>query len=262
VWLENPEGPEAKCISCGRKEPLIRQCVFAGVGSTKTNGDAEGRVWSDPHTISDGEDVLKPGNALGATDAAAGQWARAAAAILGGKEVSARRRLWIVSFATVQNDKYLEAVEYEIPFPNTLDDRKVQESAESIRRWQKEGWKLVRKATPRNTVRKHLEVPPVVAAVRAQVEAAVSKKAGQLISQGDDAWEQAAREYRPMMTAVAKSLSPGYTTVALRRRREIAAVKPDMRPETQQMKRLAGRGEGTSDSNGTVHRSPDTPEVR
>jgi hypothetical protein len=31
-----------------------------------------------------------------------------------------------------------------------------------------------------------------------------------------------------MMAAVAKSLSPGYVTAALARRREIASLKPDM----------------------------------
>ena len=58
-WLDNPEEPEANCISCGRKESLIRQCVFAGIGSTKTDGeDGQGRIWSDPHIIRDGKDLL------------------------------------------------------------------------------------------------------------------------------------------------------------------------------------------------------------
>ncbi len=232
VWLDNPGEPQANCISCGRREPLVRQCVFAGIGSTKTDADGEGRVWSDPHTITDGEDVLKPSNALGAADAAAGQWTKIAAGILGGKEAHAKRRLWVVGFATVQNDKYLEAMEYGIPFPNPLDDRKVQESVQKIERWQKEGWNLVRKARPRGTSRKHLEIPPMLAAVRAHVEAKLSEKAAVLISGGEHAWEQAAREYSPMMTVVAKSLSPGFTTAALRRRRHIEYVKPDMREKT------------------------------
>jgi len=217
--------------------------VFAGVGSTKTDGDGEGRVWSDPHTIRDSEHILKPSNALGAADAAAGQWAEIAAGILGGKEARAKRSSWVVGFATVQNDKYLEAMEYEIAFPNTLDDGKVQESVEKVERWQKEGWKLVRKARPRETSRKHLEIPPMVAAVRPHVEAKVSEKAGELITQSGDAWERAAKEYSPMMAAVARSLSPGYTTAALRRRQEIANVRPDMRPTTAAAEK-AGRKKG------------------
>ncbi|HUY14521.1 MAG TPA: type I-E CRISPR-associated protein Cse1/CasA [Terriglobia bacterium] len=243
VWLDNPVEPQANCISCGRKQPLIRQCVFAGIGSTKTDDDGQGRVWSDPHTISDGEDVVKPSDALGATDAAAGQWTKIAAGILGGKKANGKRNLWIVGFATVKNDKYLEAMEYEVPLSSTLDDRQVAESVETIERWRKEGWKLARKAKPRGTSRKHLEIPPTIAAVRPHVETTVSEKLGELISQGGDAWEQAAREYSPMMAAVAKSLSPGFTTAALRRRREIANVRPNMRPDTAAAGR-AGRKKG------------------
>jgi hypothetical protein len=243
VWLDNPQEPDANCISCGRKAPLIRQCVFAGVGSAKTDENGLGRVWSDPHTITDGEDVIKPSNALGATDAAAGQWARIAAGILREKKPNGKRGLWVVSFATVQNDKYLEAMEYEIPLPSTLDDRQVAESVETIDMWQKEGRKLAGKAKPRGTSRRHLEIPPMVAAVRPHVEAKVSGKVGELISRGRDAWEQAAREYRPMMAAVAKSLSPGYTTAALRRRRQIVNVRPNMQPGTPPAGR-AGRKKG------------------
>lgn len=243
VWLDSPQEPDANCISCGRKAPLIRQCVFAGVGSAKTDDNGQGRVWSDPHTITDGEDVVKPSNALGATDAAAGQWARIAAGILREKKPNGKRGLWVVSFATVQNDKYLEAMEYEIPLPSTLDDRQVAESVETIDMWQKEGRKLAGKAKPRGTSRRHLEIPPMVAAVRPHVEAKVSGKVGELISRGRDAWEQAAREYRPMMAAVAKSLSPGYTTAALRRRRQIVNVRPNMQPGTPPAGRV-GRKKG------------------
>ncbi len=35
-----------------------------------------------------------------------------------------------------------------------------------------------------------------------------------------------------MMAAVAQSLSPGYTTAALRRRHEIANVRPNMQPSS------------------------------
>ncbi len=93
VWLDDPVEPAATCISCGRKEPLIRQCVFAGIGSTKTEADAKGRVWCDPHTISDGEDVIKPSDALGATDAAAGKWAEIAAGIFGSQKAGPNNKV-------------------------------------------------------------------------------------------------------------------------------------------------------------------------
>ncbi len=139
--------------------------------------------------------------------------------------------MWVVSFATVKNDKYLEAMEHEVSVPITLDYQKVQQNIANMEKWQSEGWKLVRRARPRGTSRKHLEIPPMVAAIRPDIETTVSEKAGELISGGGDAWEKAAREYSPMMSAVAKSLSPGYTATALGRRREIASVRPDMRPK-------------------------------
>lgn len=230
VWLDDPEEPVANCISCGRKDYLIRQCVFAGIGSTKSE---EGRIWSDPHVIYDSKDVVKPGNALAASDAAAGQWAKIMAGILGGRKPDGKRSLLVVGFATVQNDKYLEATEYEISLSSTLDAQKVQENLEKIEIWQKEGSNLVRKSRSKLSSRKHIDIAPLVAAIRPQVEGRVSAKAGELIAGGEEAWEQAACEYSPMMAAIARSLSPGYTTAALKRRKEITNAKPNLRPHTK-----------------------------
>lgn len=241
VWLDIPKEPEAKCISCGYKRHLIRQCVFAGIGSTKSD---EGRTWNDPHVIPDSKDVMKPGNALGSPDAAAGQWAKITAGILHGQKANKRRRLWVVGFATVQNDKYLEAMEYEITLPCAPDDQKVQQDIEKIDMWRKEYLNLIRKVKPKEiSSRKHIEVPSMVAAIRPYVEGIVSAKAGELITGGEDAWEQAAREYRPMMAAIAKSLSPGYTTAALQRRKQIEDAKPHMGPNTEKSKK-SGRKKG------------------
>ena len=233
VWLDAPEEPQSNCIACGRREALIRRCVFAGIGSTRTDEGSPARVWNDPHTIREGDEIVKPFSALGPADAAAGKWTKVVAGILCGEKPKEKQRLWVVSFATVQNDKYLEATEWEIPFLTALDDMKVQESIESIGAWQREGWKLPGKTKPReiSQTRGHLEILSAVAAVRPQAERTVSGRIDQLIAQGGDAWQEAAQEYRPLMAAVAKSLSPGYTSASLRSRQEIAAVKPDMRPK-------------------------------
>jgi len=238
VWLGNPEGPEAKCISCGRTEHLIRLCVFAGIGSTKTDGP--GRIWRDPHVLyatSSRGDVtsVHAGNALGASDAAAGHWARIVAGMLQKEEApNASISTWIVGFSTVQNDKYLEAMERLIPFP--CSPVEIQESVEKVERWQKEGSNLARKLQPpdeKKSSRKHVEIPPMIFAIRPHVEGRVSAKVGELIAGTDEAWEQAAAEYRPMMKMIARSLSPGFTTAALQRRQQIAHVMPDMRSKAQ-----------------------------
>jgi CRISPR type I-E-associated protein CasA/Cse1 len=246
VWLENPEEPEAKCISCGRKELLIRQSVYAGRGSTKT--EAAGRVWRDPHVIRNRKDmVMAPANALDASDAAAGEWTRITAAVLANPGTSAVPTIWIVGFATNQN-KYIEAREDEIPlFPPTSLDR-IQNAIAEIENWQKEGsrvTKRIKKALRRaerfqheaEPKRKQIEVQPLADAIRPHVEASVSGKIGELLAGGQRAWEKAAREYNPLMGAVARSLSPGYTTAALDRRKRIASVRPYVQMKTEQAKK-------------------------
>jgi hypothetical protein len=77
----------------------------------------------------------------------------------------------------------------------------------------------------------------MVAAIRPHVEHEVSVGAGELIASPDEVWEQVAAEYRPMMEMIATSLSPGFTTSAVQRRRQIAGVMPDMRPMPEPVKK-------------------------
>jgi len=156
-----------------------------------------------------------------------------------------RTSVWIVGFSTVQNDKYLEAMERTVSFP--MSPSEIQKSIEKIERWQKEGSALARKIQPRSdkkSSRKHVEIPPMLAAIRPYVEGSVSSKAGELIAGTDVAWQQAAEEYRPMMAMIAKSLSPGFTTAAVERRRQIARVAPDMRPKTEAAKKQSRKKGG------------------
>jgi hypothetical protein len=162
--------------------------------------------------------VVRPGNVVGTSDTAAGQWARIMAGILRAQTAYDQRKLWVVGFATVQNDKYLEAREYEILFPQA-DYRQLQENLEKMEMWQKEGSRLVK--------------IPLVASIRPHVEGRVSARAGELITGDEEAWKEAACEYTLMMAAVARSLSPGYTTAAVQRLKQIADAKPNMRPKAK-----------------------------
>jgi hypothetical protein len=215
--------------------------VFDGKGSSKT----EGRIWRDPQVIyvtSGKGDVtsLHASDALGASDAAAGQWAKIVVAMLhqqgmrdcvagdDGGDTS------VVGFSTVQNDKYLEAIECSVPFPRSSHE--IEESVEKLERWQKEGSSLVRRVRPpkeKGASRKHVEIPPVLDAIRPHVESRVSAKVRELLAGGDTAWQEAAKEYAPLMSIIARSLSPGFTTAALERRKQIASAIPDMRPRTK-----------------------------
>jgi hypothetical protein len=68
----------------------------------------------------------------------------------------------------------------------------------------------------------------MIVSVRPHVEYAVSTRAAELFTADDAAWQKVAKEYNPMMTVIAKSLSPGFMTDAVQRRRHIASLIPDM----------------------------------
>lgn len=164
--------------------------------------------------------------------------------------------LLVVGFATnkAKNIDVWERI-VDVPLAESISEISVT----SIKNWQKEGSKLVKKVESifkgpeRKLKPEPNQVTSIVVSLRPQIEHRISAKTNELLTGGEDAWEQAAREYSPMMAAIAKSLSPGYTTAALQRRKQIAEVKPNMRPNTQASKKSAGKKEGTSDCNRSVH---------
>ncbi len=240
VWLDSPQEVEGNCISCGARARLITSAVFAGIGSTKTEADDSGRVWRDPHVVYEqgrkgGAAPLHARDALGSADAAAGQWAEVMASIFRGERVlddpgkTGSVRLWVVGFATVQNDKYLEAIEHTFPLPGTPDQ--AEALVKLVEQWRSETSSLVRKALPQQKKRgsqKHPELHASIAAIRPHVEGSVSAEMGNLLKGDVSAWEGAALQYHPMMEAVAHSLSPGFTTAAIQRRGQISRTLPDM----------------------------------
>lgn len=261
VWLEHPKEPESNCNSCGRKERLIRKTVFAPIGSNRTDADGPGREWRDPHVLyaKDGKGVVRPicaGNVLDASDAAAGQWAKIIVGMHRDQKAEnlfraaddATVHAWVVGFSTVKFDKYLEAVESLIPFPNFISNQQNPESFEKIERWQKQGKNLaktlerkIKAPKEKASSRKHVEIPTMFAAIRPHVEGKVSAKAGQLLAGDDGAWKRAASEYRQMMEVIAQSLSPGFTTSAVQRRKQIASVLPELRRQAEPAKKTKSR---------------------
>ncbi|MBI1785433.1 type I-E CRISPR-associated protein Cse1/CasA [Candidatus Sumerlaeota bacterium] len=243
IWLHDPEDVESVCISCGSKARLIRRCVFDGKGSSKSDG----RIWRDPHVIyqttARGEITsLHASDALGNADAGVGQWTKLWAGILRDQSPVGEHGAWTVGFSTVQNDKYLEAVEEQVSLP--VSSPPAQEYIEIIERWRDQGSKLTGRVQTiqmplkdPSSRKRDVEVPSLIASVRPHVEHRVSARAGHLLANGDEAWDQAAEEYRPMMEMLAKSLSPGFTTEALERRNRIAAVMPNMHPTVEAAKK-------------------------
>ncbi len=250
VWLHNPDGPPGSCIMCGTSETvLLRTCEF------QTAGKQENEQWNDPHVIYSDK---TPRKALKAADlTAAGKfrmdrpWPDLLARMLEtGKFVSGDKPtpLLIVGFATDQA-KNIDVWERMIILQSVTSSPPA--SAPSIRQWEREGTqlgaKLARKLQPpseKQFSRKHPEIQSSIAAIRPHVEGKVSEEVGDLLTGDEAAWERAAHEYRLMMQRVAASLSPGFTTAAVQRRKQISEALPDMARNTEPAKKLATRKRG------------------
>jgi len=225
VWLEEPEGEEASCIYCGRWAPLVKKCVFAGIGSTKSKG----YFWHDPHVVYDNSGkAIGPKNTLIKDTYTPACFfvdslqniSRDVGRFLPPHKDNAPERGYVcmVGFSTVQNDKYLEAVEDSIPFPSSSSGgQEIKEYIEKIK--ELKGDKLVNKLR-RIISRKRSK--------RSEVSK-VSKMVGKLIAGIAEPCERTTKEYRPFMKAVASAISPGFTTGAVKRRKRIASLKPDIR---------------------------------
>jgi len=224
-------------------------CVFEGIGSTKTNPEDSGRTWQDPHLIltdiaKGSSRALAVRDALGASDGASGQWAMIAAGILQNQESTDTMhhgiqdsgaegkhvKAWIVGFSTVQNDKYLEAREYLMPY--SLYPSQVPNNLEQLERWQKESRRIGKQLA--GIVGGKLKGDTAISSIRHHIEEKVSVKVPELLVGEEGTWNQAAQEYKTIMVSIAKSLSPGFTSSALLKRIRIAGLKPNMSPKEKE----------------------------
>jgi hypothetical protein len=154
-----------------------------------------------------------------------------------------QNRLWTVAFATIQNDKYLEATESVISFPRSPAD--IPDTIDQIRKWQDESKAFsarIRASDQDRPLRKQpVEIPPLVDSIRPQVEASASTSASELNTSGHNEGHAAADQYATFVPAIARSIAPGFTIAALARRQRIAATKTNTtpgrsKPKTQRTK--------------------------
>ena len=230
VWLGDPEPTKSTCIVCGKEEYVIRNSVFAGVGSTKTDDDAPARNWNDPNVIYETlkrnkVSSLQTKDALKFPDIAAGQWAN----ILSHFISENFEKGFVVGFSTVKNDKYLEASEWKFNIHNLMKEKK--DVINELEKLQEENSSIVKKIRPKDAPKKkeHKEIKSAVYSIRPHIEHKVCSRINELLSGGEEVWQEAAEEYRPMMKSIAQSLAPGFTTAALERRQQIANTFPNMK---------------------------------
>ena len=246
VWLDDPKGDDARCISCGQKSTLIRKTVFAPIGSTKVEGSV--RLWHDPHVIYEVEkSLLNKGlkseleggalhayDALGSKEAACGQWTTIVkdlfceqpALVHPIHNIKKDIVMWVVGFATVKNNKYLETIDRQ--YSNASISKGTNFNLK-IEAWQKGASSLGYKLKPKDRSNlKHPEIQSLVNNFRPGIEAKVEKNLSELMTGKDAAWELAAAEYDPLLKAAADSLAPGFTAGALKRRKQILEARPNI----------------------------------
>ncbi len=252
VYLHEPIKAADACTGCGVADfPLVYACEY------QTAGKQENKKWTDPHAVYIDGETRKGMRAADLTASARFRmdrpWPDLVARLL---EIGKSGTLLVVGFATHQA-KNIDVWERTIDIP--ASPAAPEKAAGLVKNWRVQGWAMEKKVE--RIERSESEGAAVIAAIRPQVEAKVSEKATELISGAEDAWEQASREYAPMMSAVAKSLSPGVTTAAVLRRRQIEYAKPDMRPKDSATGKTKGKKGGSSDSDGAIHPGPETSEI-
>jgi len=234
VWLHG-SGEPGTCIACGHSGLVICNC------ESQTAGRQENELWDDPHVAYDDD---TPGKAERAADlTAAGRfrmdrpWPYLLASIVGsGKFALPDRpsRVLVVGFATnkAKNIDVWERV-FELPAGSRIPDT----AKAALERWHSEGRRLEGRLSRAKCVG-----AAVSASVRPTLETEVSSRTVDLLTDSENAWESAAMGYRPMMQAVARSLSPGSTVEAVVRRRQIGWTIPDVRPQQAKEGKRARKG--------------------
>jgi CRISPR type I-E-associated protein CasA/Cse1 len=245
VWLHEPAEPAGRCICCAENAPaLIRTCNFQSAGEQRNDR------WNDPHVVYASEAPRKASKAADLTRSGKftmdRPWPRLLASIIEtGKFAAARgpMQLLVVGFAT-DKAKNIDVWERMFHIPPTESMPGI--TVALLQQWQKGGAGMAYKLRPpsdQSTRREHPEIPALLSAVRPHVEEQVSSSVEKTLSGGEKTWQQAAKEYAPMMAAAARSLSPGFTASAVERRRRIASAQPDMHLENEDQKER-GRKKG------------------
>lgn len=252
VFLHEPVRGGEACIACGsRALPLIHTCEY------QTAGKQESDKWRDPHAVYVEGEKRKSMRAVDLMSSGRFRmdrpWTDLVARLL---ETGKASSLLVVGFATHQA-KNIDV--WERSFDLRTGSPVSETEPAQVKNWRLQGWGLEKKLE--KATRSEAEGAALTSLVRPHVEAKVSENVSELVTGGADAWEQASSEYRPMMAALARSLSPGATTSALRRRRQIELLRPNMRPKAQAGGEAKRKKGGGIESNGTVHSGPDPTEI-
>lgn len=255
VWLHEPSESVTPCISCGAKTRLAFSCQF------ETAGRLENPLWNDPHVVYSNDTQRRSLRASDLTKAGTFRmdrpWPELFAAILEtGKFLSEKdtTKLVVVGFATDQA-KNIDVWERTVSFPPMSSVSAIAVS--DLKQWSS-ACRLLEGRTGRNA-----EVLPwqsAIATIRPHIEETVSAKANGLLRAQGFAWADAASQYLELMPIVAGSLAPGFTTGAVKKRRQIFSTSPTVRKTLKSGPENRSKdGEETNDLNRSVYCSSCKP---
>jgi len=271
VWLHDPVEGVDSCIACGSKGmPIITTCEYQSAGPLSIDN------WDDPHVIylvdnNKRKGILAINQILSGNfrkqsstvsyfdnrseysrDKADGfrmdrPWLDLLARVVEIDKFNSRntpRKLFVAGFST-DKAKNIDSWERTVDIsPGSVVSAL---SSESIRQWKEEGFKLprdLRNKVKHESSREHIELVSCIVSIRPHIESQVSGRIDELLAGDEAVWQQAAAEYQPMMKAISKSLSPGFTTSALKKRRQIEKIMPYMGQKTAVSKKPSSKKGG------------------
>ncbi len=266
VWLGEPQEPLARCISCGKQDHLILSSVFAGRGSNKIKGQ-----WRDPqvvylqnmegdslHSVPPFKKAAYKVDPYKVIDDWACQWAGTMSELLQNPP-DENVMAWVVGFSS-DRMKYWEVHESFLPWSGLEEQLKL--CIEMLMAWQVSNSNLygelkrfdVRDSSATESLDRP-EIKSLLAAVHPQIESRVMGSANHLLTDGEPAWQDARKEYKPLMNLIAGALAPGITIASVRRRKEIARVLHRMSLQPAKTMKPAKPNGGKNESNAyrTIH---------
>jgi len=237
VFLHNPDDEMSDCIGCGKRDFLITTCEFQSAGELRNE------LWDDPHVLYTDKEPRKSLKAPDPTSTGRFRmdrpWPETASRISQSNRfigANTDNMILVIGFST-DKAKNIDVWERTIRIPSK--PASTDTAATLIELWKKESW-LIEKQ--RIGSRSDKENSSMAATIRPHVEHVVSSRLDELLTGDPAAWDDASREYRPLMSAVAGALSPGFTSSALERRRQISRVIPDMREKKSAGKSRVKKG--------------------
>ena len=130
-------------------------------------------------------------------------------------------RYLVVAFAT-DKAKYVDV--WERTLTNATGDVDGETAHAKIKQWKDGAFKMEKG----NIWRGDTTGQSMVTSIRPHVESIVTEKAPDLLACDEEAWVEAAGDFRPYMAAVAKTVAPGQTVAAVERRRILTGIRPHM----------------------------------